>query len=130
MRHPRVSVTDLEARAGTRYTAATLALLLRRYPGVRFVWLMGADNLAQFHLWQHWDWIFWHVPIAVFARPGTRLTAKGARAAEEYARWRLPAHLARRLADRAPPAWVFLDMPMSPLSSSAIRARGDWKEKP
>lgn len=127
MRDPRVTVTDLESRLGTRYTAQTLQRLQALYPGVRFVWLMGADNLAQFHLWQQWDWIFRHVPIAVFARPGTRLEAKGARAAEEYAGWRLPVHLARTLADRTPPAWVFLDMPMNPLSSSAIRARGEWK---
>ena len=127
MRDPRVTVTDLESRLGTRYTAETLQRLQALYPGVRFVWLMGADNLAQFHLWQQWDWIFRHVPIAVFARPGTRLKAKGARAAEEYARWRLPVHLARALADRMPPAWVFLDMPMNPLSSSEIRARGEWK---
>lgn len=127
MRDPRVTVTDLESRLGTRYTAETLQRLQALYPGVRFVWLMGADNLAQFHLWQQWDWIFRHVPIAVFARPGTRLEAKGARAAEEYARWRLPVHLARTLADRMPPAWVFLDMPMNPLSSSEIRARGEWK---
>jgi len=127
MRDPRVTVTDLESRLGTRYTAQTLQRLQALYPGVRFVWLMGADNLAQFHLWQQWDWIFRHVPIAVFARPGTRLEAKGARAAEEYARWRLPVHLARTLADHTPPAWVFLDMPMNPLSSSEIRARGEWK---
>ncbi|TMV56586.1 nicotinate-nicotinamide nucleotide adenylyltransferase, partial [Thioclava sp. BHET1] len=71
MRDPRVVITDLEARIGTRYTAATLKRLRRLYPGVRFVWLMGADNLEQFHRWDNWRWILDHVPIGVIARPGT-----------------------------------------------------------
>ncbi|MFO1174205.1 MAG: nicotinate-nucleotide adenylyltransferase [Paracoccaceae bacterium] len=127
MRDPRVVVSDIEARLGTRYTAETLARLMAIYPGVRFVWLMGADNLAQFHRWQKWDWIMHRVPVAVLARPGMRLAAQGARAAEEYGRWRLRADEARTLADRRPPAWIFLDMPLNDLSSSAIRARGDWR---
>jgi nicotinate-nucleotide adenylyltransferase len=125
--HPRVVVTDIEARLGTRYTAETLEGLMALYPGVRFVWLMGADNLAQLHLWQRWDWIMRNVAVAVFARPGTRLAARGGRAAEEYAHDRIPAEAARLLPGRAPPAWVFLDMPLNDLSSSQIRARGDWK---
>jgi len=124
--HPRVVISDIEARLGTRHTADTLRRLMALYPGVRFVWLMGADNLAQFHRWQHWDWIMRNVPIAVMARPGMRLEGRGSRAAEEYARHRLPAGEARRLVRALPPAWVFLDMPMSDLSSSAIRARGEW----
>ncbi|MCC7321847.1 MAG: nicotinate-nucleotide adenylyltransferase [Rubellimicrobium sp.] len=127
MDHPRVVVTDIEARLGTRYTAGTLRRLMALYPGVRFVWLMGADNLAQFHRWQQWEWIMRQVPIAVMARPGTRLEGRGSRAADEYARYRMPAEAARRLARAQPPAWVFLDMPLSDLSSSAIRARGEWR---
>jgi nicotinate-nucleotide adenylyltransferase len=128
MDHPRVVVSDIEARMGTRFTAETLARLSALYPAVRFVWLMGADNLAQLHLWQRWDWIMRTVPVAVFARPGTRLAAQGSRAADEYARWRLPAERARLLPGLDAPAWVFLDMPLNDLSSSAIRARGEWKE--
>jgi nicotinate-nucleotide adenylyltransferase len=127
MDHPRVVVTGLEARIGTRYTAATLGRLMALYPGVRFVWLMGADNLAGFHRWQRWDWIMKQVPICVFARPGTRLSARGSRAAEEYERFRIPAEAARSLPRMAPPAWAFLDMPLNDLSSSEIRARGDWR---
>ena len=70
MRHPRVTVTGIEAQLGTRYTAETLRALQGRYAGVRFVWLMGADNLAQFHRWQDWRWIMDHVPVGVMARPG------------------------------------------------------------
>ncbi|MBC7140917.1 MAG: nicotinate-nucleotide adenylyltransferase, partial [Rhodobacteraceae bacterium] len=91
MDHPRVVVSDIEARLGTRYTAETLQRLMALYPGVRFVWLMGADNLAQFDRWQDWEWIIRHVPIGIFARPGSRLAARGSRAADEYARYRLPA---------------------------------------
>ena len=127
MDHPRVVVSDIEARLGTRYTAATLRRLMARYPGVRFVWLMGADNLAQFDQWQDWEWIMRNVPIGIFARPGSRLAARGARAADEYARYRLPAEAAQLLPRMAPPAWCFLDVPMVNLSSSAIRARGEWQ---
>jgi nicotinate-nucleotide adenylyltransferase len=125
---PRVTVTDIEARIGTRYTAETLARLRAMYPGVRFVWLMGADNLAQFDRWKDWEEIMLTVPVGVFARPGTRLAARGSRAAEEYARFRLPAAAARLLPLRRAPVWCFLDVPMSRLSSSAIRARGEWQE--
>lgn len=125
--HPRIVVTDIEARLGTRYTAETLEKLLAIYPGVRFVWLMGADNLVQFDRWQRWEAIMHMVPVGVFARPGSRLMAQGSRAAEEYARARLPAEASARLAWMAPPAWCFLDVPMIDISSSAIRARGGWR---
>jgi nicotinate-nucleotide adenylyltransferase len=123
---PRVVVSDLEARLGTRYTAETLARLADLRPGVRFVWLMGADNLNGFHLWKDWEGIMRSVPVGVFARPGTRLAAQGSRAAEEYARYRVPAIAARTLPLRQAPAWCYLDVPMSGQSSSAIRARGEW----
>lgn len=127
MRHPRVVVTDLEARLGTRYTAQTLKRLKQLYPGVRFVWLMGADNLATFHRWENWRWIMENVPIGVFARPGSGIAARMSRAASRYARFRLSPTEAGRLAWTTPPAWCFLDIPMRPISSSQIRARGDWE---
>jgi len=124
--HPRIIVTDIEARIGTRYTALTIARLRARYPGVRFVWLMGADNLAQFHHWQDWEGILASVPVGVLARPGQGISARTAKAAQIY-RWaKLPASQARLLARRAAPAWCFLNLPMVDVSSTAIRARGDW----
>lgn len=123
----RVVVTDIEARLGTRHTAATLARLRRRYPGVHFVWLMGADNLAGFHAWDRWRTIFRMVPIAVLARPGQQLGAGLSPAARAYARWRVPPAAAGRLALMPPPAWTLLPGPMVDLSSTAIRARGQWK---
>ena len=127
MRHPRVTVTDLETRAGTRYTAATLRLLLRRYPGVRFVWLMGADNLGSFHRWDRWEEIMARVPVAVFARPGEQLHAGLSPAARRFARWRVPQSQAAALPFRRPPAWALLSGPMLDLSSSELRASGVWR---
>ena len=126
MQHPRVEITDLEARIGTRYTAETLMALQQLYPRVRFVWLMGGDNLAQFHLWDSWDWILANVPIGVLARPGGRMAALNAPAARIGARWRLPARAGRALAHGPGPTWCFVNMPMRDISSSEIRARGDW----
>lgn len=126
MRHPRVAVTDIEARLGTRYTAETLARLGALYPGVRFVWLMGADNLAQFHRWERWREIIEGVPVGVIARPGSRTQARTSKAAARYARHQLPGDAAELLPRLAAPAWCFVNVPMSDISSSAIRARGGW----
>ncbi|MEM7509114.1 MAG: nicotinate-nucleotide adenylyltransferase [Pseudomonadota bacterium] len=126
MRHPRVIVTDIEAQLNTRYTADTLAALIRRNPSVRFVWLMGADNLSNMHLWERWDWIFETVPIGVLARPGEQLRAGLSPAAKRYARWRREDGSAAALGRGGAPDWALLTGPMSPQSSSAIRRRGDW----
>lgn len=126
MQHPRVTITDIEAHLGTRYTAQTLAALHRRYPGVRFVWLMGADNLAQFHRWQDWRWIIENVPIGVVARPGDRISARLSKTAKVYAQARIPGRGAHVLGRMPPPAWAFVNLPMSDQSSTAIRARGEW----
>ena len=126
MRHPRVTVTDIERHLGTRYTAQTIAALSRRYSGVRFVWLMGADNLAQFDRWQDWRWIMEHVPVGVLARPGDRISARLSKAARVYRGAKLPKQAAHMLGQAQPPAWAFVNLPMSDQSSSAIRARGEW----
>lgn len=124
--HPRIVVTDIEARIGTRYTAETLERLIALYPGVRFVWLMGADNLAQFHRWQRWDWILRTVPVGVLARPGQGISTRTAKAATVHRRALLPEARAKALPFARPPAWCFLTLPMVDLSSTAIRARGEW----
>ena len=123
---PRVVISDFEAQIGTRFTAATLAALKSHYPGVRFVWLMGADNLQQFHRWERWQDILHSVPIGVLARPGWRQLALHSRTARQYRQHRIPACAARLLARQPAPAWCFLNMPMMPDSSSAIRADGRW----
>ena len=119
--HPRVCATDVERHLGTRYTAETLARLRPLYPRLRLVWLMGADSLRDLHRWHDWRSIMESVPIAVFARPGQRLAALGSVAARSYASARLPARMAPSLASRTPPRWCFIDMPMVPDSSTALR---------
>jgi nicotinate-nucleotide adenylyltransferase len=125
--HPRIAVSDFEARNGTRYTAETLAALRRRHPAVRFVWLMGADNLVQIHLWGQWRQIFDTTPVGVLARPGSRLAARNAVAARVYRAARLPVAQSRALPAAGAPAWCFANMPMSGLSSSALRQAGQWQ---
>lgn len=118
---PRVVVTDIEGRLGTCRTADTVAALRRIYRGVRFVWLMGSDNLEQFHRWDRWRQIAAAVPIGVMARPGSRLAARHAIAAQVMRPWRLPLAQAGSLALRKPPAWVQVNLPMSRQSSTALR---------
>ncbi|WP_208353327.1 nicotinate-nucleotide adenylyltransferase [Pseudaestuariivita rosea] len=127
--HPNATVTDIEARIGTRYTAATLQKLQQLYQGVRFVWLMGADNLAQFHRWDNWQWIMQNVPIGVIARPGDRISARTSKAARIYRRYRIKGRQAPMLAQASAPAWCFVNVPLMHVSSSAIRNRGDWVSK-
>ncbi|MDF1726849.1 MAG: nicotinate-nucleotide adenylyltransferase [Sulfitobacter sp.] len=126
MQHPRVTVTGIEALLGTRYTAQTLRALRRLYPQVRFVWLMGADNMAQLHLWQDWREIVESVPIGVLARPGQRISARMSRAAAAYAPYRIPGRFGHLLARSQAPAWSFVNVPMNDASSTAIRAQGGW----
>lgn len=126
MAHPRVDVTDIEAHLGTRHTARTIAALRSRYPGVRFVWLMGADNLAQFHRWQDWRDIMNSVPVAVLARPGDRIAARTSVAATIFRRSKVPAAAAHGLGQRRAPAWTFLNVPMHAASSTMIREEGGW----
>jgi nicotinate-nucleotide adenylyltransferase len=120
--HPRVKVTAFEAALGTAYTAQTLGWLRRRFPEVLFVWLMGADNLAGFHRWNNWRAIFELMPIAVEDRPAWRHRALSSPAASRYARFRIPEAAAAALPGLPPPAWCYLSGPLSPLSSTAIRA--------
>ena len=126
MQHPRVRVTALETRLNTRFTAETLVGLRRSYPGVTFVWLMGADNLATFHRWDHWRDIIQGVPIGVLARPGERISARMSPAARQFRESRLRAREAARLAASEAPAWCFVNVPMSTASSTAIRNEGQW----
>jgi nicotinate-nucleotide adenylyltransferase len=123
LRHPRAVATGFEDLIGTRYTLDTLRWLVRRLPAVRFVWIMGADNLAGFHRWQGWREIARLLPMAVVDRPGATLRAPFGPAARFLARHRLEETDGPLLPDRLPPAWVFLHGRRSPLSSTALRAR-------
>ncbi len=117
-----ILATGLEADLGTRYTADTLAAIKKLCPRTKFVWLMGADNMAQVPHWDRWTEIFESVPVAILNRPSYSLRALAGTAARRYRRHRLPERDAPRLADSIPPAWVFLRIRLHPASSTAIRS--------
>ena len=120
---PRILVTDLESRlASSRYTADSLKALRRRFPRLRFVWLMGGDNLVQIPKWQRWPEIFRTVPIAVFDRPSYSLKALSGPAAKRFARYRVSTSDERRLAEMEPPAWVFFHTRLDDRSATRIRS--------
>lgn len=123
MPEPAVSITGFEAEIGTRYTLDTLRYLKHRCPTVRFVWIMGADNLSQFHRWQGWRQIARLMPICVVDRPRATLKSTASPAGETLARWRVPEHAARGVAGMRPPALVFIHGRRSPLSSTMLRTR-------
>lgn len=121
---PRIRAAALETVLGTLYTADTLAALTRRFPGVGFVWLMGADNLVQVSDWRDWPRIFETVTVAVFDRAPYSPRAMAAKAARRFARYRLAESAALTLAARAPPAWVFIHHRLNPRSSTEDRGAG------
>ena len=119
--HPRIKISGIETAIGTTYSFETIAYLKRRCPGVHFVWIMGADNLAGFHRWKRWRDLINLAPIAIIDRPGSTLRSMSSRAGRILAPYRLSENAAARLADAQPPAFVFLHGPRSALSSTALR---------
>lgn len=125
MQHPRVKITALEAQLGTRATADTIDRLRKLYPGVTFVWLMGADNLVQFHRWERWRDILRTVGVGVLARPGAGVAARMSVAARAFRVDRVAR--GETLRGHKPPVWAFVNLPMNDASSSEIRALGGWR---
>lgn len=122
--NPRITITGFEQHLASPYTSATLEFLALRYPQTDFVWVMGADCLAEFHRWHRWQHIFESMPVAVVDRPGWRMPAVASVAAQRYARARVDEAKALTLAARAAPAWTLLTGPLSPLSSTQVRGDG------
>jgi nicotinate-nucleotide adenylyltransferase len=124
-RHPRIEVSDLERRSGTRYSVDTVAALCRRRPRHRYVWLIGADIVPELERWHRWQHIFELVPVAIFDRPTYARIALASLAAQRFGRYRVrqPAVLATR----KPPAWCFVRGPTHPASATELRRRGAWK---
>ncbi len=120
--NPRIKVTAFEAAYHVRYTADSLALIRARNPGVDFVWVMGADNLRDFHRWQRWREIALTFPIAVIDRPGSTLSFLSSKVAKTFDYARVDEVAAPRLARMRAPAWTFIHGPRSLLSSTALRA--------
>ena len=119
----RVVVTSIERALGTRYTFDTLQALRRRFPRIRFVWIMGADNLVQLPRWQRWVEIARGMPFAVMPRPSYNQRALSGQAAQRLRRALLPAHSAPALAERRPPAWTFLPARQNGLSATVLRGQ-------
>lgn len=119
---PRMVVADTETRLGVTFTVDTLRALKARFPDVRFVWIMGADNLAGFHRWRGWTDIMAEAPMAVIARPGSLLRARFAPAARRFARFRMKSRQARLLPGAVAPAWMFLRAPLNHESSTRLRS--------
>ena len=127
--HPRIAVTGFPGEKGAPYTVDLLTELKRRHPAVSFVWLMGADNLAEFHRWRSWQRIFETAPIAVLDRPGFRLKARASQAATRFQEFHVDESDAQGLARMTPPAWTIITHRLSPLSSTEIRGEGKGKDK-
>ena len=122
-RHPNVLVTDVERRLRARYTAETLTSLKFCLPRTHFVWIMGADNLAQISRWQRWTRVFNLVPLAVFDRAPYSFDALAGKAAQAFARFKLRPRDAGDLVERKPPAWIFFHTRLHPASATGMRAR-------
>jgi nicotinate-nucleotide adenylyltransferase len=118
--HPRMIATGIETELGTRFTIDTLRALKRHFPQVRFVWLMGSDNLVQIPRWRRWQQIFGEVPVAVVARPGSALPARQSKAAILFKSSLRPADA--RLAQEKPPAWTVIEVRRNPASGTRLRA--------
>lgn len=121
LRDPRVKVLDYETQIGSRFTHDTLSQVTQDFPDVDFVWLMGADNLAQFHRWQRWQDIMHIMPLGILARPHHRMSGLRSKAARVYHSARIAQGDSHRLSHYAAPAWCFVNIPMSPLSSTQVR---------
>jgi len=124
--HRAIRVTAIEAALGTRYTVDTVAALRRRLPRARFVWLMGADNLAEVTRWRRWPALFALVPIAIFDRPAYSLEALRSPAAARFGRFRGDARRLAALPDMMPPAWIFVTGGLHRASATRIRRQGAW----
>lgn len=119
---PRAIVSDLEARLRRTYSIDLIRDLKRRAPNARFVWIIGADNLANFHRWKQWREIAKLIPIAVVSRPGASPKAGLSHFARQFGGYRIAPSAARTLADHRPPAWVYITAPMDDASSTELRA--------
>jgi nicotinate-nucleotide adenylyltransferase len=129
-RRSRIRVSEIEARTGLRYTVDTVGMLKRRWSTTRFVWLMGADTLPDFHRWKAWRKLATLVPIAVLSRPGYDDDARAARAMGWLRHFVRPSTMARQWTNWSAPAIIFLRLPPDPTSATRLRALDpDWHHR-
>jgi nicotinate-nucleotide adenylyltransferase len=119
-KHPKFIVCDFEKQIASRTTVNTLRAVKQLSRQTKFVWIMGADSLANLHHWHHWTEIVEMAGMAVLARPGYSIRALGSKAALRYRNKRKAVGV---LANKRPPAWTFISMPLRNESSTAIRNR-------
>jgi nicotinate-nucleotide adenylyltransferase len=119
--HRRIRVLDVERRFNTRYSYETIKLLKTRYPGTRFVWLIGADNLAQFHLWRRWTQLLSDIPIVIFDRAPYSHTSLRSKAMIRGRKFLLKNSTIDRF-DHAP-CLLFVHLKRDPLSSTGLRKK-------
>jgi nicotinate-nucleotide adenylyltransferase len=115
-----MAVSDIETRWSTRFSYDLIRKLRARYPGVRFVWILGSDNLINFHRWKRWEDVMRALPVAFVARPGALARARFSKLARRFAaaRW---SGKANALAEASAPAWMILSGPLDPHSSTDLR---------
>jgi nicotinate-nucleotide adenylyltransferase len=116
-------ISDFETRIHATYTLDTLRALKGRYPGVKFVWIMGGDSLAGFHKWRGWAQLMHMVPIAIVSRPGALMKARFSPAAQRFARYRVDERAAHTLPFLKVPAWTYIKGPLHGHSSTALRLK-------
>lgn len=117
----RVYISDEETRLGTRNTADTVRKLKQIYPQVKFIWLMGADNMASLHNWKNWQVLMNDIPMAIYPRPGYVVKAGLSPAAQQFGDCRIAIDQAANLKTIDAPAWVLLTGKMDDISSTTLR---------
>lgn len=120
--HANIKISDFEKKAGTVYTSDTVNALRHAYPANSFIWLMGADNIVNFHQWHKWQEIFTEIKIAVFDRGEYKSDALKSKAALYFKDYQFPPE---QLAKSRPPAWCFAEIEKHPASSTKIREGGE-----
>lgn len=118
---PRILVTDVEQRMGDNRTAHSLQSLCRHYPNLRFVWLMGSDNLAEIPRWWRWTSVFNTVRVAVLDRSPYSYISLGGSAVSRYARFRAVKPLS--IWFHSPPSWTYITIRRHPASATEFRAK-------
>lgn len=120
-----IKVTNLESELNTQYSIDTIKAIKEKNPQDKFVWLIGADNLANFDMWKDWQEIFKSIPIAVFDREPYSRDALESKAATEFKSNKMEENNSGELTETEPPAWVYLKIPTHPASSTNIRKLED-----
>lgn len=120
--NPKIEVTKIETYLGTQYTVDLLLILKRRFPRTKFVWVMGADNLAQLSKWKDWEKIIANVRIAIFDRPSFSLQALSGKIARRFIRYRLYERQSLCLMHTQPPAWIFYHTNLNNISATRLRS--------